>query len=265
MSLDHCAFVLFKPKSPGNVGAVARALKNMGLRDLRIVSEPSSEPAISSTHLHHRPTSAELMAVHGRDVLADATVHAELGSALSDRNLVVGTTARTGFYRSEARPIREVSAELMALSQANRIALVFGPEDRGLTNEELKYCQRLVTIPTAPAYPSLNLAQAVIIIAYELMLAVGAARQLPSASQWARSPDLEAMLTRMAKALVAIGFLPEDNPDHIMFALRAILGRAGLRPRELDIMNGIARQILWFGESGHETLARKRLAGKKLR
>jgi tRNA/rRNA methyltransferase len=260
--LDNFAFVLFKPQSPGNIGAAARALKNMGLHDLRIVSGT----CLSREHdIPDHPASAKKMAVHGRDVLAAAKIHKGLNSALADRTLVVGTTARAGLYRNEARPIREVSVELAKLSEANRIALVFGPEDCGLTNEELKLCQRLVTIPTAPAYPSLNLAQAVMIVAYELMLGAGAARELPSAQQWARNPDVNAMLGRMAKALVAIGFLPDDNPDHIMFSLRGIFGRAGLRQRELDILNGIASQILWFGESGHQTLARKRAAGEKLK
>ncbi len=269
MLLDNFAFVLFKPKSPGNIGAVARALKNMGCRDLRLVQPAGLRMANNGERIWSRagPGSddARTMAVHGHDVLASATIHPGLDSALADRTLVVGTTARAGLYRSEALPIREMVHELSALSEANRIALVFGPEDCGLTNEELKLCQRLITIPTAPEYPSLNLAQAVMIVAYELMLATGAARELPSAEQWARIPDVDAMLARMAKALVAIGFLPEDNPDHIMFALRAILGRAGLRPRELDIMNGIASQILWFSESGHDTLARKRATGRKLK
>jgi tRNA/rRNA methyltransferase len=269
MPLDNFAFVLFKPKSPGNVGATARALKNMGFRDLRIV-QPASLRIASDREATFPPQGlgsddAQKMAVHGRDVLTAAAIYSRLDSALADRTLVVGTTARAGLYRSEARPIREMAHELSALSGANRIALVFGPEDYGLTNEELKWCQRLITIPTAPDYPSLNLAQAVMIVAYELMLATGAARELPSAGPWALIPDVDAMLVRMAKALVAIGFLPEDNPDHIMFALRAILGRSGLRPRELDIMNGIARQILWFSESGHDTLARKRSNGKKLK
>jgi tRNA/rRNA methyltransferase len=269
MPLDHFAFVLFKPKSPGNIGAAARALKNMGCHDLRIVQPASFDIANDNERTGSRrgPRSddAKAMAVHGRDVLAAATIHPGLDSALADRTLVVGTTARAGLYRSEARSLREVSHELSALSEANRIALLFGPEDCGLTNEELKLCQRLITIPTAPEYPSLNLAQAVMIVAYELMLATGAARELSPAQQWARIPDIDAMLARMTQALIAIGFLPEDNPDHIMFALRAILGRAGLQPRELDIMNGIASQILWFSESGHDTLARKHAMGKKLR
>jgi tRNA/rRNA methyltransferase len=269
MGLENCAFILFQPKTAGNIGAAARALKNMGCRDLRLVQPPGytdasiGEPI--STRLASGYDDARAMAVHGRDVLDAAKAYSTLDSALDDCTLVVGTTARTGPYRSEARSVREVSAELATLSEANRIGLVFGPEDHGLTNNELKLCQRLITIPVAPGYPSLNLAQAVMIVAYELMLATGAARELPPAQQWARIPEVDEMLTRMAKALVAIGFLPEDNPDHIMFALRAILGRAGLRPRELDIMNGIARQILWFAESGLETIARKRQAGEKLK
>jgi tRNA/rRNA methyltransferase len=266
MPLDNFAFVLFRPKAPGNIGASARALKNMGLRDLRIVSRTDFQPVIPASEQADRiDATAKSMAVHAEDILAAIETYAALDSALADRTMVVGTTARPGLYRSESRPIREVSAELMRLSEANRIAIVFGPEDCGLTNDELKACQRLVTIPTAPDYRSLNLAQAVMIIAYELMLAAGAARESGPAPDWARFPEVDEMLERLAEGLVAIGFLPEDNPDHIMFALRAILGRAGLRPRELKILNGIARQIFWFAKGGHETLAKKRAAGKKLK
>ena len=270
MPLDNFAFVLVKPKSPGNIGASARALKNMGMSDLRIVARTSLPPMMSrakqpAQDYAYEDSSAKTMAVHGHDVLAAASIHTGLDTALADSTLVVGTTARAGLYRSEARPIREIAAELVELSAGNRIALVFGPEDCGLTNDELKLCQRLTTIPTAPPYPSLNLAQAVMIVAYELMLAAGAGRKTISARTWARSAEVNAMLGRMAKALVMIGFLPEDHPDHIMFALRAIIGRACLSPRELDIMNGIASQILWFAETGRKTLARKRQDGQKVR
>jgi tRNA/rRNA methyltransferase len=269
MPLDNFAFVLFKPKSSGNIGAAARALKNMGCHDLRVVQPAGFHFGSDRGRTWPRQglgsDDARTMAVHGRDVLTAATLHPSLDSALADRALVVGTTARGGLYRSEARPIREVSEELVTLSRTNPIALVFGPEDCGLTNQELKLCQRLTTIPAAPVYPSLNLAQAVMIVAYELALAARAVRELPSPQLWAPSLEIDAMLARMEKALVAIGFLPDTNPDHIMFALRAIMGRAGLRPRELDIMNGIASQILWFSDGGHDTLARKRLAGKKLK
>jgi tRNA/rRNA methyltransferase len=254
LTLDRFAFVLFKPKSPGNVGAAARALKNMGLRDLRLVAPQRWDSG-----------TAAAMAVHADDVLVATKIHPDLASAVVDRTLVVGTTARTGQYRSEMKPIREVAQTLVSASAANRIAIVFGPEDFGLTNEELKLCQRLVTIPAAPDYPSLNLAQAVVIVAYELMLAAGGAREIARPDEFAPAPEIDAMFARMAQALVAIGFLPEDNPDHIMFSLRALFGRSGLKPRELDIMNGIVRQLRWFAEEGHETLAAKRRAGKKLR
>jgi tRNA/rRNA methyltransferase len=254
MRLQHIAFVLFKPKSPGNVGAAARALKNMGFADLRLVAPHR----LNSRH-------AVAMAVHGGDVLAAAKTYPDFASAIADRTLVVGTTARGGLYRSETQPLREAAQSIAAASAANRIAIIFGPEDFGLTNAELKLCQRLITIPTAPEYPSLNLAQAVMLVAYEIMLATGASRELVKSEEFAPAPGVDAMLDRMAQALIEIGFLPEDNPDHIMFALRALFGRSGLKTRELDILNGIANQVRWFAEDGRETLALKRRAGKKLR
>jgi tRNA/rRNA methyltransferase len=251
---DRFAFILFKPKASGNIGAAARALKNMGFADLRLAAP------------HKRnPIAERAMAVHGRDVLEGAPVFPDLASAVADCGTVVGTTRRTGLYRSAAKPIREAAPELIRQSAANRVALVFGPEDFGLTNRELKLCQRLVTIPAAADYPSLNLAQAVILVAYELMMAAGAASAAPEPLALASAAAVEAMLARMAQALIAIGFLPADNPDHIMFALRAILGRSGVTPRELDILSGIATQINWFASGGHETIASKRRAGRKLR
>jgi tRNA/rRNA methyltransferase len=254
MQLQHIAFVLFKPKSPGNVGAAARALKNMGFVDLRLVAPQR----LNARH-------AAAMAVHGGDVLAAATTHPDLGSAIADRTLVIATTARGGPYRSGTRPLREAARSIAAESEANRLAIVFGPEDFGLTNAELKLCQRLLTIPTASEYPSLNLAQAVMLVAYEIMLAAGTSREFVTIEEFAPAPAADAMFERMAEALIAIGFLPEDNPDHIMFALRALFGRSGLKPRELDILNGIANQVRWFAEDGRETLAFKRRDGKKLR
>lgn len=252
--LDNFAFVLVRPLQAGNVGASARALKNMGLGDLRLVA-----PAAESGR------AAATMAVHGRDVLHAAQRYDSLAAASTDCTLVVGTTCRPGPYRAGALAVREAAAQLSAESANNRIAIVFGPEDTGLVNRELELCQRLMTIPTAPDYPSLNLAQAVMVVAYELMMAAGAARELPPAEPYAPAGEVEAMLRRMSRALVAIGFLPADNPEHIMFTLRAILGRSGLNSRELDILSGIARQIGWFAEGGFETIEAKRRAGKKLR
>jgi tRNA/rRNA methyltransferase len=241
--LDNFAFVLVSPKASGNVGAAARALKNMGFADLRLVAPRDYDPR-----------AAAAMAVHAGDVLERARIYPDLIAALGDRTLSVGTTARSGPYRSEGL--------------ANRVAMVFGPEDFGLSNVEIAQCQRLITIPTAAAYPSLNLAQAVIVVAYELMTAADVARDtLPTlaAEEYAAAGEVEEMHRRMADALIAIGFLPDDNPDHLMLTLRAMFGRSGLRPRELDILNGLARQIRWVAGGGAATLAAKREAGRKLR
>jgi len=253
-ALDRFAFVLFSPKSSGNVGAAARALKNMRLGDLRLVAPRDYDPR-----------AAAAMAVHAGDVLDRARIFPDLAAALDDRTLIVGTTCRVGPYRSETRALREAAPALVGESAANRVAIVFGPEDFGLTNLEIARCHRLITIPTAPDYPSLNLAQAVIVVAYELMLAAGAARTPASIGQFASAGDVEAMHHRMAEALVAIGFLPAENPDHLMLTLRAMLGRSGVRPRELEILNGIARQVRWVAEDGAATLAAKRASGRKLR
>ncbi|HYB90565.1 MAG TPA: TrmJ/YjtD family RNA methyltransferase [Candidatus Binataceae bacterium] len=255
-AIADIAFVLFRPQQAGNIGAAARALRNMGLRDLRLVA-----PAASS-----RSRAAHAMAVHGDDVLAATAVHPDLKSALADRTIVAGTTCRRGLYRSGAIALRDAARELADAAATNRIAIVFGPEDHGLANRELKLCHRLITIPTAPEYPSLNLAQAVMLVAYEMMLALAAPpRDAAPAPELAPAPEVAAMFERMKETLVAIGFLPAENPDHIMFALREIFGRSGIRPRELEILNGITSQIRWAAGDGHRALAEKRRAGMKLR
>lgn len=253
---EQFSFILVRPKSAGNIGSVARALKNMGFADLRIVA-----PAVSPAS-----RAALTMAVHARDVIENARVCKTIRDAAAGCNLLVGTTCRAGLYRSSVRPLRDAAAELAVLAPSNRIALMFGPEDTGLTNRELKHCERLITIPSSPAYPSLNLAQAVIITAYELRMALEAGALVPvKAPELAPAAEVDTALERMKDALLAIGFLPEENPEHIMFALRALFGRSGLTQRELDILNGVASQTRWVAEGGHRTLAAKRSAGKKLR
>jgi tRNA/rRNA methyltransferase len=251
---DQFAFILVRPKSPGNMGATARALKNMGFADLRFVAPD------------RRDTRPELvMAVHANDVYSTAQTFPDLSSALDGCTIAIGTTAHSGPYRQAALPIREAAAELAGLGAANRVAIIFGPEDFGLANEDLKLCQRLITIPANPAYPSLNLAQAVMLTAYELRLALATPSNPAVSEEFAPVSAVQAMLDRMTEALLAIGFLSHDNPDHIMFTIREIFGRAGLHPREVEIINGIARQVRWFAEGGHETLAAKDREGRRFR
>jgi len=248
------AFVLCRPQSAGNIGAAARVLKNLGFADLRLVA-----PSLK------RRGEAAAMAVHAQDILASATTWPNLNSAVADCSLTVGTTCRAGAYRASAEELRAFAPELASLATAGRVAIIFGCEDHGLSNEELKLCQRLITIPTAAEYRSLNLAQAVAIVAYELAMTLDKGAQPRAVSERAPAGAVDAMLERMSDALVAIGFLPENNPDHIMFTLRAIFGRSGLSPRELDVLNGIVRQMRWAADGGHETISAKRASGRKLR
>jgi len=253
-SPNQFAFVLYRPQSAGNIGAAARALKNMGFDDLRLVGLGP---------LNDR--EAVKMAVHADDILANATVYPDLAAAIADCSIAVGTTSRRGGYRSRSTPLRPAAVELDALADSNKIAIVFGREDRGLTNRELKLCHRLVTIPTAPEYPSLNLAQAVMVVAYELMMATTTAVLAAGAPKFVAASISDPMLERLAEALVSIGFIPDDNPEHIMLAIREIFGRSGLTAREVEILNGMARQMRWVADGGHRTIAEKRRAGRKLR
>jgi tRNA/rRNA methyltransferase len=248
------AFVLFKPQSGGNIGAAARAIKNMGFDDLRLVAPDTSDFR-----------AAEIMSVHADDVLANARTYADLESAVADCNITVGTTCRTGPYRSASRPVRDAALELAALDEGITVAIIFGPEDRGLTNSELKLCHRLLTIPSASQYPSLNLAQAVMVVAYELMMASREVSTSSATSELVTVADSDAMLNRMTEALVAIGFLPADNFDHIMLTLRELFTRSGIDGRECEILNGIARQMKWVAGGGYNILIEKRSAGRRVK
>jgi TrmH family RNA methyltransferase len=250
------AFVLVRPKYAGNVGAAARALKNMGFSDLRLVE--------AKVGLAGR-REARLFAAHAADLLDRAKTYARLDEALVDCALAVGTTCRSGFYRRAARSMRELAAELAAEGSGARTAFIFGPEDHGLSNSDLMHCQQLATIPAAPAYGSLNLAQAVLLTAYELFLAGAQPVEVPAAAARASAAEVSAMLKRLGQALLRIGFLSEDNRKHIMLCLRELFGRSRMTAHELSILNGVASQLLWCADGGFATLRAKAQAGKRLR
>jgi tRNA/rRNA methyltransferase len=227
-------------------------MKNMGLRDLTLVAPRG-----------FRRFPAEAMAVHADDVLDRMSRVPTLAEAVADCGWVVGTTCRPGSYRRRPRSPREAASGIADVASRNRVALVFGPEDHGLSNDDLKLCHELVTIPTHGEYVSLNLAQAAQIFFYEIFLAIHPARE--EAATLATSGRLEQMYGRLRDALLRIGFLHGANPDHIMFTLRRVFGRARLEDREVAIWLGIARQIEWFAEGGHEIAAEKRSRGAPLK
>jgi len=237
MSLANLRIVLVRPQHSGNIGAVARAMRNFGVCDLALVNPVQL----------CRETAAT-MAVHARDLLDTMQIHTSLRAAVADCQVVVGTTCRPGLYRESALPPRTLAPQLVTAATANRIALVFGPEDNGLSNDDLRLCHRLMTIPTDPAYTSLNIAQAVLLCCYEVFLAAHDERTtLPRPLAVAERQEL--MYEKLKGALLKIGFLHRDNPEHIMFALRRMLGRAGLEERDVQILLGLARQIDWYASN----------------
>ena len=197
------------------------------------------------------------MAFHAGDVIDSMRRSRTLAEAVADCALVVGTTARGGPYRQGVRAPREAAPDIVARAQQQQVALVFGPEDHGLSNADLKLCHQLITIPTNPDYPSLNLAQAVMVCAYELFVVSRADAALAQRPALAPAAQVEQAYERLRDALLTIGFLHPDNPDHIMFALRRLFGRTGLEEREVRILLGLARQIEWFGRGGWDVMKRK--------
>lgn len=225
---------MVEPQSPGNIGMACRAMKNMGFSRLRIVK--------GCDRFH--PESLKF-AVAARDVLEAAQVFPDLASAIADCALSVGTTRRHGKYRQEILSPHEVALRFSESATSDcRAALVFGREDNGLTTEELSLCRWHATIPTSAEYGSLNLAQSILLFCYELGKAgetSGGGRPLDLAN----SAEMETFISHLQASLNKIGFLNEQNPEHIMRTLRRIFFRAELDSREVTVLRGMLTQIDW--------------------
>jgi tRNA/rRNA methyltransferase len=230
---DSVSIILVEPQSPGNVGMVCRAMKNMGLSELRLVNPCSID------HL-----DALKFAVSARDLLEGANIFTSLRDALEDCPFSVATTRRHGKYRQEIFTPDEIAEKVGKAQRAGRVALVFGREDNGLTTDEVALCRWQATIPTADDFGSLNLAQAVLIFAYELFRKTGGT--FPRQGRVpAPAGELETLYDHMGRALLNIGFLNPQNPDHIMRSLRRIFARSELDSREVAVMRGMMAQIDW--------------------
>jgi TrmH family RNA methyltransferase len=222
--------VLVRPRNPANVGAACRALKNMGLRSLRVVG---GDPGLG------RPEARNL-AYGAWDLLDSTRFFPGLAEAVADATFVAGTSGRED---AAAWSPRRLAAEGAARAAGGRTALVFGPESSGLTGEELSLCHARVRIASDPGQPSLNLAQAVLILAYEIRLSDDG--EPGPASSRAAAGELEAALGELEEGLVGIGYLNRDNPGKVLAELRQLLARAGPTPREASLLRGMARQIRW--------------------
>ncbi|NKB25388.1 MAG: TrmJ/YjtD family RNA methyltransferase [Kiritimatiellae bacterium] len=233
--LDQIRIVLVKPLYGGNVGAACRAMKNMGFKSLYIVN-PNENLDMSE---------ARKMAYKAVDILQNRKEVKTLEEAVSTCGVVAGTTARAGLYRSHAKTSREWAPELLTAAHLAAGALVFGPEDRGLVNEELALCTKIIQIPSTDAYASLNLAQAVLVCCYDLYVAMGCFESQEEKSPEASSALREQMFEIWRTSLLDIGFMKEDKANHMMMGLRRIFSRGSLTEVDVKILMGTARQAQW--------------------
>ncbi|HEX7380822.1 MAG TPA: RNA methyltransferase [Nevskiaceae bacterium] len=222
--------VLVRPQHPGNIGAVARAMKNMGVAELVLVA-PRCFPHPQATAL----------AASAADVLERARVVASLPEAVVGCAHVAGTTARRR-YLSQAVYAPRQWAEKRA-GAPGRVALLFGCERTGLTNDELDEAHELVTIPTDEAYPSLNLAQAVQVMTYELRQAQPAAAPSPQAREVVGQQEMDRFYAHLERTLVGTGFLDPANPRFLMRRLRLLFGRLEPDDNEMNILRGILTSV----------------------
>lgn len=229
----HIRIVLVETSHPGNIGAAARAMKTMSLDRLVLVS-PAAFP--------HPDASAR--ASGAVDVLERAQVVADLDAALAGCALVAGTSARQRALGPACLAPREAVAELTAVAPEQDVAVVFGRERTGLTNEELDRCQLHLHIPANPDYASLNLAAAVQVVAYEFMLARVSRPESPAASvPLATADEMEGFYSHLESAALASGFLDPDNPRHLMRRLRHLFGRARPDQNEINILRGLLKAL----------------------
>jgi tRNA/rRNA methyltransferase len=226
MNLDSISIILVRPKFPENIGSVARAMKNMGLSRLIVVN--------GSSPLH---ANAYKLASGAEDILERAEEYFTLREAISEMGCVVGTTSRGGKGRSPDLTPEALAKKLIPLSQKNLIGLAFGSEKEGLTNEELSLCHLYARIPSTKSFPSLNVAQAVMVVCYELFQA--STEILKKPVQLAQAEQLEKMFEHMEKTLIQIGFLESKHPERMARALRRLFGRSQIGEREVQMLHGI--------------------------
>lgn len=226
--------VLLEPAHPGNIGAAARAMKNMGLRELHLV-RPRVFP---SEDARARASGAD-------DVLDAARVHEDFESAIADCGLVVGTSSRQRHLPWDLVEPRQAVPQIVAAASPGNVAVVFGAERMGLTNTELALCNLLVTIPTDAQYASLNLAMAVQVMAYEIWLATrpGAPQPQPRDVPLANAEEVLRLYAHIEQVLAEIDFQDRTGAGHLMARIRRLFNRAQLDQNEVNILRGILTAV----------------------
>ncbi len=230
--LENLRVVLVSPKFSGNLGMTARAMKNCAVSDLRLVA-PRAE----------LNKEAYLLAPAGSDVLDTARIHDTLADAVRDCGLVIGTTRRKGVARRNVISAEEAADMLRPVLAVNQVALVFGSEDNGLSNDDLAMCHWALSMVTGSGSESFNLSHSAAIILFLANRAVvGAALD---ARKLASTHNLGNMFSDLERFLLETGFIRKEDPKRIMTTVRQILHRSGLSERDLKIVRGILRQARW--------------------
>lgn len=229
---SNIEIVLVEPQGAGNIGSVARGMKNTGFRNLVLVNP---------CEFHNN--EAYSMACKADDVLLGARVVEDLGTYLATADILVGTTRRMGRIRYPVFTLEEATPKIVELASSNRVSILFGREDRGLRNEELPLCDILVQIPTDDESPSINLSHAVFLVCYQLY----AATSLKGPTiEVAPRPEVEKMYAHLEEALRALEY-GEMGGEHLLATIlrsfRRLFGRTGLMPKEVNMLRGIFTQI----------------------
>ncbi len=231
--LEGVRIVLVEPTHPGNIGATARAMKTMGLSSLHLV-RPKSFPSAEATA---RAAGAD-------DILFEAVIHDNFLSAIARCGWVIGTTARPRRLPAEEFSPEQCAARILEKAASGGVALVFGRESAGLSNQEIQRCHGMVTIPTAPDFTSLNIAAAVQVLCYEIRRQLAApAPARDDTPIPALVENMERFYLRLETILVEVGYLDPTAPKQLMRRLRRLFGRASPDAVELNILMGILTAV----------------------
>lgn len=241
--LENIRIVLVGTLYSGNIGSVCRAMANMGLRHLTLVA-----PRILDDW-----SDGKRMAVHATDILEARREVATLEEALADCAAVVGTTARGGLYRATVQTPRVMVPEILRIAAKAPVAIVFGREDQGLHNDEIAQCTHLIRIPVDENYQSLNLSQALLIVAYELYTATGTyVSPVEEGDALATQATKAVLAAKWRQALLDIGFMEEQKADHLMQGFQRVFSRGVKTDPDARLMLGAAHQMSWAGKTAHE-------------
>ena len=241
MGLDLSRFriVLVEPRVPENIGMAARAMKNCGLSRLVLVRP-----------VDHLSAAACRPAMEAYPLVQSAEVHSGLPDAIAGSRMVVGSTRRGGQDRHPLLTPREWIRDLLPRADGQEVSILFGAEKDGLSREAVDRCDVLITLPAHPGYGSFNLAQAVLLVGYELFRSSAEYTERDARLDLATEMEREDFFAHLEGVLLRVGFLHANNPGRIMTSLRRLFGRAGLEEREVRILRGVLSQIEWALKQG---------------